>query len=71
LILLLRESSAAKRNDPRHSPAQLFEQLLQGSVFRAAEFGFARIAENLGYGTPLARCDAVIEIFKGPIQAPP
>src|ERR1700680_4187183 len=37
-------------------------------MFRATKLGFSRIAENLGDRPPFAGFDAVVEIFKDPIQ---
>jgi hypothetical protein len=40
-------------------------------VFGSPEFGFSRIAEDLCYRASFAGLDAVVEIFKDPIQPLP
>src|ERR1035438_4485326 len=44
--------------------------MLQGRVLGSAKSGCSRIPENFRYRTPFPRRDAVVEIFKDPIQPP-
>jgi hypothetical protein len=66
--LFLCERSAAQRHDSGGSAAQFPKDMLQGCVFDSTEFGFSRIAKNLRYAAPFPRFDAVVEVFKDPIQ---
>jgi hypothetical protein len=45
--------------------------VLQGCVFGSTELGLSRITENFRYFMPFPRLDAVVEIFKEPIQPLP
>ena len=71
MILSLRERSATQSNDPGDSAAQLSEHLFEDGLFGPPEFGFSRVPENLRHGSAFAGRDAVIEIFKDPIQPLP
>jgi hypothetical protein len=44
---------------------------MQSGVFGATELGFSGISENLGDAAPFAGRDAVVKIFKDPIQPSP
>jgi hypothetical protein len=45
--------------------------VLQGSVLGAPKLGFSGIAEKLCHGAPGACLNAIVEIFKEPIQPLP
>jgi len=50
-------------------PTQFAKQVLQGCrAQRGRNSDSPESRKNLRYGAPLARCDAVVEIFKDPIQ---
>ena len=70
-IFFLHESAAAQRDDSGAAAAQFLEHMLQGRMLGSPELGFSRIPENLRYRAPFARLDAVVEIFKDPIQPLP
>jgi hypothetical protein len=42
--------------------------MFEGRVLGSAKLGFSRIPENFPHRTPFPRRDAVVEIFKDPIQ---
>jgi hypothetical protein len=44
------------------------KHVFEGRVLGSAKLGFSRIPENFPYRTPFPRRDAVVEIFKDPIQ---
>src|ERR1700728_1838776 len=44
--------------------------MFEGRVLGSAKLGFSRIPENFRYRTPFPRRDAVVQIFKDPIQPP-
>ena len=71
VILPLRERSPTQSNDPGDSAVQLSEHLFEDSPFRPPELGFSGVAENLRHRSAFAGRDAVIEIFKDPIQPLP
>ncbi len=70
-VLVLHEGSAAQGDDSGASAAQFLEHLLQRGMLGPPELGFSRVPENLRHGAPFARLDAVVEIFKEPIQPLP
>ena len=70
-IFLLHEGAPAQGNDSCAPAAQFLDHMLQGRVLGSPELGFPRIPENLRHGAPFAGLNAVVEIFKDPIQPLP
>jgi hypothetical protein len=67
----LHECAAAQGDDPGASAAQFGEQMLQCIMLRAPEGSLAGIAEDFGDAAAFASGDAVVQIFKDPIQPVP
>ena len=67
-ILLLDKGAAAEGHDFGRTGLQFSEDLLEGSMLGAAEFGFTGIAKDLWDPAMFPALDPFIEILKRPVQ---
>jgi hypothetical protein len=70
-ILSLHKGASAQGYDFGRPALQFIEHVSQSGMLGSPKRGFSGVAENFRHRAALARHDAVIEIFKDPIQPLP